>query len=100
MNEISLQVGKEQTVAIGGYSFDFRFNPFDREWVFSMLDANDNVILSNIAIRPNTYPMKGIDTKWDWPRICMIDKDAESKTPLNPLLDFGDRLGIFEITEA
>lgn len=100
MNEISLQIGEEQTVSIGDYSFDFRFNPFDREWIFSMSDVAGNVVLSNIAIRPNTYPMKGIDTKWDWPRICMIDKNPESKTPLNPLLDFGDRLGIFEITEA
>lgn len=99
MNEISLTVGIEQTIAIGAYSFNFKFNPFDREWVFDMADADGNLVLNNIAIRPNTYPMQGIDTKWDWPRICMIDKEPDSSTELNPLLDFGDRLGIFELTE-
>jgi hypothetical protein len=99
MNEISLQVGQEQTVAIGVYTFNFKFNPFDREWIFDMLDADGNTVLNNIVIKTNTYPLQGIDTKWDWPRICMIDKHPELDTPINPLLDFGDRLGIFEITE-
>lgn len=99
MNEISLTIGEEQTIAIGTYSFNFKFNPFDREWMFDMSDSEGNVILSNIAIRPNTYPMQGIDTKWDWPRICMIDKQPDSKAAINPFLDFGDRLGIFELTE-
>ena len=100
MNEVSLQTGIEQSVAIGIYNFAFKFNPFDREWLFDMSDTDGNVVLSNIVIRPNTYPLQGIDTKWDWPRICMIDKYPDSKSELNPLLDFGDRLGIFEITEA
>ena len=99
MNEISLQVGQEQNVTIGEYNFNFKFNPFDREWLFDMSDNEGNIVLNNIAIRPNTYPLKGIDTKWDWPRICMIDKNPESTVELNPLLDFGDRLGIFELTE-
>lgn len=99
MNEISLQIGEEQTITLGLYNFIFKFNPFDREWLFDMTDADDNVILSNIVIKPNTYPMQGIDTKWDWPRICMIDKEPESAAELNPLLDFGGRLGIFELVE-
>lgn len=99
MNEVTLQNGTEQTVTIGGYNFSFKFNPFDREWLFDMTDADNNVILSNIVIRPDTYPMKGVDTKWNWPRICMIDKEADSEVPLNPLKDFGSRLGIYEITE-
>lgn len=99
MNEISLQVGEEQSVVIGSYTFDFKFNPFDREWLFDMLDSDDTIVLSNIIIKPNSYPLNGIDTKWDWPRICMIDKNPESTAELNPLLDFGDRLGIFEMVE-
>lgn len=99
MNEISLQTGQEQSVAIGIYNFDFKFNPFDREWLFDMSDSEGNIILTNIVIRPNTYPLQGIDTKWDWPRICMVDKEPNSNIELNPLLDFGSRLGIFEITE-
>ena len=99
MNEISLNVGEEQSVIIGNYSFNFKFNPFDREWLFDMLDLEDNVVLSNIVIKPNAYPLQNIDTKWDWPRVCMIDKYPESQEPLNPLLDFGDRLGIFEMVE-
>lgn len=99
MNEISLHVGEEQTIAVGVYTFDFKFNPFDREWLFDMSDAESNIVLHNIVIRPNTYPLQGIDTKWDWPRICMIDKEPESQVALNPLLDFGGRLGIFELTE-
>lgn len=100
MNEISLQIGEEQTVSIGDYSFDFKFNPFDREWFFDMTDNSGVIVLNNIVLRPNTYPLQGIDTKWDWPRICMIDKYPDSKNELNPLLDFGDRLGVFEITEG
>lgn len=99
MNEISLAVGEEQQISIGSFFFNFHFNPFDREWLFDMSDTEGNVLLSNIAIRPNTYPMQGIATKWDWPRICMIDKQPDSTAELNPLLDFGDRLGIFELTE-
>lgn len=99
MNEITLEPGQEQTIAIGSYTFDFRFNPFDREWLFNMLDSEGTIVLHNIVIRPNTYPLQGIDTKWDWPRICMIDKQPESSVELNPLLDFGSRLGVFEITE-
>ena len=99
MNEISLRVGEEQSVIIGNYTFSFKFNPFDREWLFDMLDLDNTVVLSNIVIKPNTYPLQNIDTKWDWPRICMIDKDPESTVTLNPLLDFGDRLGIFEMIE-
>ena len=98
MNEISLQPGQEQKVALGTYSFSFKFNPFDREWLFDMLDADNNIVLSNIVIKPDTYPMQGIDTKWDWPRICMIDKYPDTQAELNPLLDFGTRLGIFEMT--
>lgn len=100
MNEIALQVGEEQIIAIGDYSFSFKFNPFDREWLFDMTDDGGNIVLNNIVILPNTYPMKDIDIKWDWPRICMIDKYPETKTEINPLLDFGGRLGIFEIIEA
>lgn len=100
MNEISLQIGQEQSVAIGLYTFNFKFNPFDKEWLFDMLDSNGNILLNNIVIRPDTYPLQGIDTKWDWPRVCMIDKEPGATTPLNPLLDFGDRLGIFEIIEG
>lgn len=100
MNEISLQIGQEQSIAIGSYTFSFKFNPFLRQWLFDMLDANNNIILSNIVILPDSYPLENIDTKWDWPRICMIDKEPESKTEINPLLDFGNRLGLFEITEA
>lgn len=100
MNEISLQVGQEQNIAIGIYTFNFKFNPFDRQWLFDMFDADSNLILSNIVILPNSYPMEHLDTKWDWPRICMIDKNPDSLVELNPLLDFGDRLGLFEITEA
>lgn len=99
MNEISLNVGEEQSVIIGNYTFNFKFNPFDREWLFDMLDLEDNIVLSNIVIKPDTYPLQNIDTKWDWPRVCMIDKYPENKEPLNPLLDFGDRLGIFEMVE-
>lgn len=99
MNEISLQVGEEQSVVIGAYTFDFKFNPFDREWLFDMSDADGTVVLNNIVIKPDTYPLQGIDTKWDWPRVCMIDKNPDSTVELNPLLDFGDRLGIFELTE-
>ncbi|MBO5705076.1 MAG: hypothetical protein J6R99_03610 [Alphaproteobacteria bacterium] len=99
MNEISLRPGEEQSIAIGVYSLNFKFNPFDREWLFDMTDADNNIILNNIVIKPNTYPLQNIDTKWDWPRICMIDKYPESQAELNPLLDFGTRLGIFEITE-
>lgn len=99
MNEISLQQGQEQTITLGAYNFSFKFNPFDREWLFDMTDMNGNAVLNNIVIRPDTYPLQGIDTKWDWPRICMIDKEPESKATLNPLLDFGGRLGIFELTE-
>lgn len=99
MNEISLQVGQEQTIAVGSYTFDFKFNPFDRQWLFDMYDETGNIVLTNIIILPNTYPLQNIDTKWDWPRICMIDKEPDSQVELNPLLDFGSRLGIFEITE-
>lgn len=99
MNEISLQGGQEQKVTIGNYNFNFKFNPFDREWLFDMTDMEGNLVLSNIVIKPNSYPLNGIDTKWDWPRVCMIDKYPESKEELNPLLDFGDRLGIFEMVE-
>ena len=99
MNEISLKIGEEQSVLVGTYTFDFKFNPFDREWLFDMLDNEGNTVLHNIAIKPDTYPLQGIDTKWDWPRICMIDKAPDSTVELNPLLDFGDRLGIFELTE-
>lgn len=99
MNEISLQIGEEQNITIGTYTFSFKFNPFDREWLFDMLDADNNIILNNIVILPDTYPMDDIDTKWDWPRICMIDKNPDSGVELNPLLDFGDRLGIFELVE-
>ena len=100
MNEISLQPGIEQTVTIGSYNFAFKFNPFDREWLFDMTDSVGNPVLNNIVIKPNTYPLQNIDTKWDWPRICMIDNDPDSDVVLNPLLDFGGRLGIFEITEG
>lgn len=99
MNEIVLQVGQEQDIIIGAYVFSFKFNPFDREWLFDMIDSEGNKVLNNIVIRPNTYPLQNIDTKWDWPRICMIDKEPDSASKLNPLLDFGDRLGIFELTE-
>lgn len=99
MNEISLQNSIEQSVTIGLYNFNFKFNPFDREWLFDMTDAENNIVLSNIVIKPNTYPLQNIDTKWDWPRVCMIDKYPESQVEINPLLDFGSRLGIFEITE-
>ena len=99
MNELSLQIGTEQTISVGLYTFDFKFNPFDREWLFDMSDSDGNVLLNNIVIKPNTYPLHGIDTKWAWPRICMIDKYPKSQTELNPLLDFGARLGIFELTE-
>lgn len=99
MNEISLQVGEEQSVVIGNYTFDFKFNPFDREWLFDMIDAEGTIVLNNIVIKPDTYPLQGIDTKWDWLRVCMIDKNPDSSAELNPLLDFGDRLGIFELTE-
>ena len=100
MNELSLQIGQEQSIAVGNYSFKFKFNPFDRQWLFDLLDSDNNIVLSNVVIVPNSYPLENIDTKWDWPRICMIDKQPDSQTEINPLLDFGDRLGIFEITEA
>ena len=100
MNEVVLQVGQEQSVVIGNYTFDFKFNPFDHEWLFDMIDINGDTVLHNIVIRPDSYPLQGIDTKWDWPRVCMIDKEPNSSVPLNPLLDFGDRLGIFELTEG
>lgn len=100
MNEIVLQPGQEQTIAVGAYNFDFKFNPFDREWVFDMFDSEGTLVLSNVVIRPDTYPLQRIDTKWDWPRICLIDKEPDSDAELNPLLDFGDRLGLFEITEG
>lgn len=99
MNEIALEIGKEQSIDISDYTFNFKFNPFDREWLFDMLDANGTIVLNNIAIRPNTYPLQNIDTKNDWPKICMLDKQPDSLLKLNPFLDFGDRLGIFEITE-
>lgn len=100
MEELSLQIGQEQSIVVKEYTFNFKFNPFDREWLFDMIDIDGNTVLNNIVIRPDTYPLQGIDTKWDWPRICMIDKDPESTVELNPLLDFGNRLGVFELTEG
>lgn len=99
MNEISLRIGEEQSIVIGSYTFDFKFNPFDREWLFDMISPEGDTVLNNIVIKPNTYPLQDIDTKWDWPRVCMIDKYPETQEELNPLLDFGSRLGIFEMIE-
>lgn len=98
MNEIVLTPGEEQTVVIGGFSFRFKFNPFDREWLFDMVDNNGATVLNNVVIRPDSYPMKSIDVKWDWPKVCLIDKEPDSTAVLNPLLDFGGRLGLYEIT--
>lgn len=100
MDEIQLTPAIEQTVTIGDYSVAFVFNPFARQWVFTMTDAEGVVVVQDIAILPDTWPLKGIDSKYNWPRICMIDKYPDSVEPINPFLDFGDRLGIFEITEA
>jgi hypothetical protein len=99
MEEIKVEIGQEQSINVGDYVFIFKFNPFDREWVFDLQNQAGEYIYYNIVMRPNTYPLNGIDTKYDLPRLCMIDKEPDSKEPLNPLLDFGDRLGLFEITE-
>jgi len=99
MNEIQLKPGEEQIIDINGWSVNFHFNPFDREWLFDLTDPDGTTQIINCVIRPNTYPLQFIDSKWDWPRICMIDKFPDSRARLNPLLDFGVRLGIFEITE-
>lgn len=100
MNEVGLTPGIEQSIMIGTYEVAFTFNPFARQWVFSMTDENGNVVVRDITILPDTWPLKGIDSKYNWPSICMIDKYPDSVAPINPFLDFGDRLGIFEITEA
>lgn len=100
MEEIQLTPGIEQTVVIGNYTVEFKFNPFARQWMFTMTDVAGNIACENITILPDTWPLKGIDSKRNWPRICMIDKEPESVNELNPLLDFGDRLGIFEITQG
>lgn len=100
MQELSLTVGEEQSLSLGNYIIKFHFNPFEREWLFDMSNIDGTVCVVNCVIRPNTYPLNGIDTKWEWPRICMLDKEPDSKEELNPINDFGGRLGIFEITEA
>lgn len=100
MEEIQLNPGEEQSVAVGDYTVAFSFNPFAKQWVFTMTAADGTVVVQNIAILPGTWPLKGIDQKYDWPRICMIDKNPDSPFPINPLLDFGNRLGIFEITQG
>lgn len=100
MEEIQVEVGQEQSVSIRDYVFNFKFNPFDREWMFDIQNLTGEYIYYNIVLRPNTYPLNGIDTKYDLPRICLIDKTPNSVEELNPLLDFGDRLGLFEITES
>ena len=100
MEEIQIEIGQEQSVNIGDYVFDFKFNPFDKEWIFDVKDEAGDIILYNIVIKPNTYPLDGIDTKYGLPRICLIDKYPDQATELNPINDFGDRLGLFEITEG
>lgn len=100
MDELQLTPGEEQIIAVGQYSIEFKFNPFARQWVFTIRDAEDNIVVGDIAILPDTWPLKGIDSKYNWPRICMIDKYPDSVEPINPYLDFGDRLGIFEITQG
>ena len=100
MEEIQIEIGQEQSVNIGDYIFDFKFNPFDREWIFDVKNEAGDIILYNIVMKPDTYPLDGIDTKYDLPRICMIDKYPDQAAELNPINDFGDRLGLFEITEG
>lgn len=100
MNELSLRVGEEQQISLGDYVVSFHFNPFAREWMFDMSHMDGTECVVNCVLRPNTYPLNGLDTKWDWPRICMIDKTPDEEAELNPIKDFGNRLGIFEITEA
>ena len=100
MEEIQIEIGQEQSVNIGDYVFDFKFNPFDREWMFDVKNEAGDILLYNIVMRPDTYPLDGIDTKYNLPRICMIDKYPDQSTELNPINDFGDRLGLFEITEG
>lgn len=101
MEEIQVEIGQEQSINIGEFVFNFKFNPFDREWMFDIVDPlTQETILYNIVLRPDTYPLDGIDTKYDLPRICMIDKYPDQTTELNPINDFGNRLGLFEITEG
>lgn len=99
MNEIELTVGEEQTIVINNYTIAFHFNPFDREWLFDLTGPDGTVVATNIVMRPNTWPLRSIDSRMGWPRIAMIDKEPNSQTTLNPYTDFGDRLGVFELVE-
>lgn len=100
MEEIQLKVGEEQSINIGDYLFYFHFDPFNREWQFDMSDLTGNNIYTNMVIRINTCPFYDISNKYGYPNIVLIDKEPDSKEEINPLLDFGDRIGLFEIMEV
>lgn len=100
MEEILLTVGEEQTISIGDYNIKFTFDPFNHEWHYDLSLINGEVLLTNVMLRINTYPLKDIADRYDYPKICLIDKNPDSEEEINPMLDFGDRLGVFEIVEA
>lgn len=97
MNEIELRVGEEQTIVINDFTIAFHFNPFDREWLMDLTSPDGELVAANIAMRPNTWPLKSMDSRMGWPRLTVIDKEPDSEVPLNPFTDFGDRLGVFEM---
>lgn len=97
MYELGLKTGEEQSINVSGYNIRFHFNPFQREWLFDMTDSNGVVQVVNCVLRPNTWSLRNIDSKYDLPQIAMIDKTPESTAELNPLLHFGDRLGVFQM---
>lgn len=100
MEEILISVGEEQKITVGNYTVSLTFDPFNKEWHYDMLDNQNNYLLKNVVLKVNCSPLNNIADRLDYPVLCLIDKEPKSKVQLNPYTDFGDRLGLFEITGA
>lgn len=98
MEQIQVAIGQEQTINIRDFNLKFTFDPFNQEWHYDLMDLEGNIILCNIVLKVNTFPLKDIADRWEYPKICLIDNEPDSKEELIPYSDFGDRLGLYEIT--
>lgn len=100
MEQIQVAIGQEQTVNVGEFNLKFFFDPFNQEWHYDLMDLQGNVLLYNVVLRVDTYPLKNIADRFDYPKICLIDNNPDSEEALVPYSDFGDRLGLYEIVEG
>ena len=100
MEQIQVAIGQEQTINVGDYNLKFTFDPFNQEWHYDLMNLDGEVLLYNVVLKVNGYPLKGIADRFNYPKICLIDNEPNSKEELVPYTDFGDRLGLYEIVEG